>query len=194
MMLSDFVRISVVAATLLTSSVAVAQSPAGNASAAWMEKLPAADRQKIEGRYAALVKSIDQYEQTATALKDTIRKTLEGLPPKERELFMSRLEQRAGAARLNARTNARPGSDEKRFAADFEAAKEWYNALSDQERDRIDGRYATYSALMLDFHKTSTAFKAKVDGLMKNAPSQEKTLFAGRVRQQINDVRSTSAP
>jgi hypothetical protein len=187
MMLSDYIRFSVVAAALLASSVAVAQTPSAGSASGWMEKLPAADRQKIEGRYAALVKSIDQYEQTATALKDSIRKTLEALSPKERELFISRLEQRAGAARMNARSAnpSRAGADEKRFAADFEAAKEWYAALSEQERDRVDGRYATYSALMLDFHRASGAFKTKVDGLMKNAPAQEKTLFAGRVRAQI---------
>lgn len=156
-------------------------------SASWLDKLSAAERRQVEARYAALKASVEKHEQTAAALKESIRKSLEASSPKERELFISRLEQRAGAARLNARgaTTSRAAADDKLFAADFKAAQGWYDELPDADRKRIDGRYATYSALMLDFHRTTTSFKVKVDGLMKNAPAQEKTLFAGRVRQQL---------
>ena len=155
--------------------------------ASWLDKLSAAERRKVEARYASLTASIDKYEQMASALKDSIRKSLEALSPKEQELFISRLEQRANAARLKTRqeTSSRSATDEKRFAADFEAAEKWYAALTEAERARVEGRYATYSALMLDFHRTSESFRSKIEGLMKNAPAQEKTLFAGRVRKQI---------
>lgn len=183
--------LAVISFSLITSTPTGAQSSRSVSNtlpgAFWLDKLSAAERRKVEARYASLTASIDKYEQTAAALKDSIGKSLEALPPKERELFISRLEQRASAARLKARqeTSSRSATDEKRFAADFEAAEKWYAALTEAERARVDGRYATYSALMLDFHRTSESFRAKIDALMKNAPAQEKTLFAGRVRKQI---------
>lgn len=154
-------------------------------SSAWLSKLPANERRNIEERYAALAKSIDHYDQAIANLKGTIRRSLEALPPQERELFMTRLEQRASARRApGAKVTPPVQSDQRKFESQFEQAEAWYRGLSEKERAEIDARYTVYAALFADFQTVSNRFKTKITTLLKSASANEMALFAGRIREQ----------